>query len=375
MNSNYKLGKVEAIFAISIIMVNRIIMNLPYSILETTGTGSIINLIYIGIIGLIFVVLINKLFKVFPNSDILDLSEYLGGKVFKIIISLIFIYLYFLTVFTTVIDFSNLLKIIYFHRSPIIFIILFFILALLISNLLGLRSIAKTISLIVPFTIASILFTFFAVYDSFSIDQYTPILGNGYKSVFLEGLTNIFSFSIIVFFFFFKPLLKNCYDFEKVTISSFILSWILLFLTIISLLTVFPVTNNSSNINFLYSIARKINLGDFLQRLDALFILLWILCVFSYLSIITFILNTILKKATSASNRSMFSYLVAITAIGLCLLPINIAEIKFLQINVYKYTILSIFIISFIVLLCANLKFRYQQKAGGKKWRKRYWLQ
>lgn len=38
MNSNYKIGKLEAIFAISIIMVNRIILNLPYSILEQTGT-------------------------------------------------------------------------------------------------------------------------------------------------------------------------------------------------------------------------------------------------------------------------------------------------------------------------------------------------
>ena len=48
MNNNYKIGNVEAIFAISIIMVNRIILNLPYSILENTGTGSLLNLIYIG---------------------------------------------------------------------------------------------------------------------------------------------------------------------------------------------------------------------------------------------------------------------------------------------------------------------------------------
>lgn len=80
MNNNYKIGNVEAIFAISIIMVNRIILNLPYSILENTGTGSIINLIYIGAIGLLLVFLINKLFKAFPNSDIIDLAEYSGRK-------------------------------------------------------------------------------------------------------------------------------------------------------------------------------------------------------------------------------------------------------------------------------------------------------
>ena len=63
MNNNYKIGKVEAIFAISIVMVNRIIFNLPYSILENTGTGSVLYLIYIGIIGLALVLIINKLFK------------------------------------------------------------------------------------------------------------------------------------------------------------------------------------------------------------------------------------------------------------------------------------------------------------------------
>lgn len=82
MNNNYKIGKVEAIFAISIIMVNRIILNLPYSILENTGTGSIINLLYVGTIGLFFVLLINKLFKAFPNSDIIDLAEFARSETY-----------------------------------------------------------------------------------------------------------------------------------------------------------------------------------------------------------------------------------------------------------------------------------------------------
>ena len=346
-------------------MVNRIILNLPYSILENTGTGSVINLIYIGIIGLLFVLLINKMFKAFPSSDIVDLAEFCGGNIFKTIIGIFFVCLLFLTLFSTVID---LLKIIYFHRSPVIFIVLFFILALLISNLIGLRSIAKTISLILPFTVISILFSFGAVFDSISIDSFTPILGYGYKNVFVNGLTNLFSFSIIIFFFFFKPLLKNSFDFSKVTVISFIIAWILLLLTVLSLLIAFPSIHSSSNLNFLYSLARKIELGNFLQRLDALFIILWILCVFSYLSIITFLITTILKKLTLSTERNMFSYLVAIILLGLSLFPINIAEIKFIQGTIYKYVILSSFTIGILVLIVSNVKFKYTQKVGGKKW-------
>ena len=139
-------------------------------------------------------------------------------------------------------------------------------------------------------------------------------------------------------------------------------------MTIISLLTVFPVTNASSNLNFLYSLARKIDLGNFLQRLDAVFIMLWILCIFSYLSIITHIINTIFKKITLSSNRNMFSYFVAITLLGMCLIPVNIAQIKFMQSTVYKYTILGSFALAFLILLFANFKFKHAQKSGGKKW-------
>lgn len=367
MNTNYKIGKVEAIFAISIVMVNRIILNLPYSILENTSTGSVLNLIYVGAIGLVLVLLINKMFKAFPSSDIIDLAEFSGGRIFKTIISIFFICLLFLTLFSTVIDFTNLLKIIYFHRSPAIFIILFFILALLISNLIGLRSIAKTISLILPFTVISILFTFCAVFDSISIDSFTPILGDGYKSVFVNGITNLFSFSIIIFFFFFKPLLKNSFDFPKVTVISFIISWILLLLTVLSLLIAFPAIHASSTINFLYSLARKIELGNFLQRLDAIFIILWILCVFSYLSIITYIITTVFKKLTLSTERNMFAYLVSIILLGLSLLPINIAEIKFIQGTIYKYIILSAFAVGIIVLISANLKFKHSQKSRRQK--------
>ena len=366
METNFKIGKIEAICAICIIMVNRIILNLPYSIVKNTGVGSPLNLIYLGFLGLLFILIINKLFEKFPNSDIIDLSEYLGGKSLKLIVSIIFILFFFLTLFMTLADFSNLLQIIYFNNSPAIFVLIFFILAMLISNLIGFRAIIKTICLIVPFTIISIIVAFFSVSDEFSLFKLTPILGDGAYSIFVNGLSNFFAFSIINFFFFFKPLLKNSYDFPKVTIYSFIISWSLLFLTIISLLFVFPMTNDGSNINYLYLLARKITLGDFLQKVDALFILLWILSIFSYLSVTTFIINSILKKVTHSSDGNMFSYLICSALLGICLYPFNISELKFVQTTVYKYLVLILlFGVSFSILLLSNWKFK--RKNGGKK--------
>lgn len=368
MKTNFKIGKIEAIFAICIIMVNRIILNLPYAIINNTGIGSLVNLIYLGIICLLFILILNKLFEKFPNSDIIDLSEYLGGKLLKLIVAILFIVFLLVTLFMTLTDFSNLLQIIYFNNSPAIFILLFFILAILISNLIGFRAIIKTVCLIVPFSIISILLSFLGVFEQFSISKLTPILGDGVYSIFVSGLSNIFAFSIMNFFFFLKPLLKNSYDFPKITIISFLISWVLLFLTIISLLCVFPITVNSSTINFLYLLARKISLGDFLQKIDALFILLWILSIFNYLSVITFILNSIFKKITHAVDGSMFTYFICSILLGASLYPFNISEIKFVQSTIYKYSVLVLlFGVSFSILLLSYWKFKRKKRRKNEK--------
>ena len=339
---NNKITKVEAIFLILIVMVNRIILNLPFSIIQVTKSGSPINLIYIGIIGLLIVILMNKLFEKFPSSDILDVSEYLGGKFFKILIALIAITFLFLSLYITLAEFSNLLEIIYFKRSPKIFILMFFILASLIANLVGFRPIIKIICAIIPFTIISILITFFGATDKFEIYNFTPVLGDGSKQIFLIGLQNLFSFSMMNFYIFFKPLLKNSYEFSKVTVSSFIIAWCLLFITVVSLMSAFPMTQDTNAINYLYLLSKKITLGSFIQRIDALFILLWIMSIFCYLSIVMFMMNVISKKITNCENKQMFTYFTSPL-----LLRTLLTSYQHCNNKIFRYNCLQIFYYSF----------------------------
>ena len=128
MENNYKLGKIEAIALILIIMINKLILNIPYYIVDLVGSGAIINLIYIGILDFILLLIIVRLFKGFENSDILDISEFLAGKTFKNLIALICISLFFLVAFITLVDFSNVLHTIYFSNFPMVYILFFFIL-------------------------------------------------------------------------------------------------------------------------------------------------------------------------------------------------------------------------------------------------------
>lgn len=357
MENNNCLGKLESISIIILIMINKLILNIPYYIVNLTGNGSIANIVYIGIIDFIFLLIILKLFKNFENSDIIDISEYLGGRTLKTIIAIISILLFLLVTFITLLDFSNVLHKIYFSQFPIIYILGFFIIGVAIANFVGIKSISRITSFIVPFAILSILVTFIAVLKDLKITSITPIFGESYNKTFILGLSNSFSMYIMVYYYFLKPLLKEPNDFKKVSIISYGISLILLLLTIISMLTIF--TSNASNapINSLFLLARQIELGTFLQRVDAIFILLWIMSIFSYLSFVIFIINRIIKKVTNVGNEKMLTFSICSILFGLTLIPFNIAELNFIEDIIYRYIVLAFMLgLGIILLILSNIK-------------------
>ena len=199
MKNNYRLSTIEAIAIIIIIMMNKLILNVPYYIVEVTGTGSIINIFYVGIIDFIILLIIIKLFNKFNNADILDVSEFWTGKKLKTVIGLLAIALFLLVAFVTLINFSNVLHTIYFSNFDMMYILLIFIIGILVANLVGFKSIARTICFAVPFSIFSVLVSFFAVCDSFDLEHLTPILGKSYYNTFIFGLSNGFAMYVIVY--------------------------------------------------------------------------------------------------------------------------------------------------------------------------------
>ena len=129
------LSKIEAISIIVIITITQIILNVPEYLINLTGTGTIINIIYISIIGLIFCLIIHNLLKNFPNFDIIDIAEFLGGNFLKFILSAIFIIFFMLSAIIAISSFTYLIRSIYFSNYSNLFITLFFIAVIIFANL------------------------------------------------------------------------------------------------------------------------------------------------------------------------------------------------------------------------------------------------
>ena len=362
---NSKIGTAEAISIVLGVFVAHTLVSLPRTMLETTSSATIINIIYVGIIAITLTFLIYKLIKNFPGSDIVDISEYLGGKVFKKIVGIIFI-IYFISSTSILIrNFCECLKIVYYPMTSLIFIILAFIVAICIVLKYNFSTITKVNLLIMPLVVFSIIFLFVANIQNFSLHNIFPIMGENLFTTFITGLGNLGAFGGISLLYFLPPYLKEPSKMKKVFLVSIALGsvYILISVSIILFLLVFLMYSNE--IMPLYSAARYIEFGSFFQRLESAFLLLWIFQMACYLTISSKFSIAIFKKITNIKDETPLILIFGILIFSISLLPPNYAVSKFFEDYVYKYMVLGIVLVfSIIILILANIKKR--KKVGQK---------
>lgn len=361
-----QVGNIEAIALMLTVMINHIILNLPKNIIATTSSGSLLNVIFISLVALGVVYLICHLLKKFPGLDILDIAKYLGGKWLKILIGVLLIAYLVFTISTLLRSFSEGLKIIFFPRTPVPIIMLLFLIAIIIGNKLGFQSIVRSNLFFMPVILISILFIFLANIENFSMYRISPILGDGVIPTFFSGLSNLFAFGGITYLYLIPPHLKDQKGYQKVAYASIGISAFYLFISVATLLFLFPLVTTSEEVFPLYLASRYIEFGRFFQRLDALFLLIWIVSVISYLNIAFFFTTSIFQKLTNMQYTKWFIALFGAITFGISLLPENLQQIGFLENNIYKYVVLIlVFIIGLGILIFANIKHRYFEKRKG----------
>lgn len=357
MDKIEKIGRFEAITLLITLIANNIIFNISSMILHSTGTGAWVNIIYLSVISIIFILIISTLFKSFSNSDIVDISEYLGGKFLKCTVAIL--YIIFFVVFSALClrYFSNSLQLIYFKYIPLIFLMILFIIPAIISNKSGLKAIVGVTRLSFPFTFFGVIILMFAASTDFIWQYLFPAFGYGMDSVFINGLNNLFAFNVIGYLFLLKPMLKDEKHFKTISIISVIVCGIYILMSVISLLMTFPFIIETDEMFSIYLLTRLVSFGNFLQRVDAIFILLWIFIFLSFLSFNFYCILKLFKKIFNINNSTEMSYSLSSLIIGIALAFKDIRVVKYIFRNYLKvYAVILIFIVSFTILLLAYFK-------------------
>jgi spore germination protein KB len=148
----------------------------------------------------------------------------------------------------------------------------------------GVESFGRLVEIVFPVYIFSLLLLWILLLtvDQFNVKNLTPIFGEGVKPLLIKTFTNSINFpfgeSIIIMMFF--PFLSNKQHIRKVGMSSMILGGLILIVNSIMMISVVGAEIYSLDAFTLLSATQMVSVADFLERFDALVILMMVLGVF-----------------------------------------------------------------------------------------------
>lgn len=158
---------------------------------------------------------------------------------------------------------------------------------------------------------------------------------------------------------------------KKIGLISLIIYVSYLLFGVIALLFLIPSITEINNTLSIYILARKVSFGDFIQRIDALFILIWVMSIFSYLAIVMHFILSTFKKIVNIKHESSMVYCFSAFLFLIAMIPKNIAEINFFESVFYKYvSIIFVFFICLVILICAYIKKKRELKKGENSFEK-----
>lgn len=307
------------------------------------------------------------------------------GKWFKIFMGIIYIFIFLGVIGLVLRDFSEKLKITFLPQTPLIIIMLFFIIGSIYANKLGIGAIAKANVLIVILLLLGIFVTFTGVIKMMDIDRIFPILGNGIRETFMMNFTNLYAFTGIGYLYFIKPFLNKRESINKIAFTGTIISAVYLFICILAFILVLPTKIIADSSFSIYFISRMVSIGNFLERIESVFIFSWILATLSYISISLFFALNIFEDIsgeclrrnskivtdskyrekgviTNIKSSDVSRYCFGLIVLGLALIPKNFEQIHYLS-NIFQIiVVLVVFVLSFGVVFLANIKQRKRRE-------------
>lgn len=354
--SKTKLGTIEAILIIVSILTPLTVISAPKTFINELKSGALLNIIYVTILSVIISIIIYNLFKKFSGSDIIDVSNFLGGKFLKILIGFIFISYLVINAAITLRDFSESLTVVYYPYTNVKYIILMFVFAIGLVNHFGFNSSMRTTIIIFPALLVSIILLFVGNLDNFSFNRIFPILGEGISNTFLVGSSNIGAFGGIIYLFILPPILKEPKSFKKISIISAILSGIFIFMCIAVLQLMFSIFINLDEIMPLFTVSRYIEFGTFFQRFESVFLLIWTISFCCYLSITCKAANYLFNKIFNLKDASPLVPIFTLLVFVISLIPKNYAIADSFEKYVYRYFTIALIFLGIFILFLSNIK-------------------
>ncbi|OEF99443.1 hypothetical protein BHF71_09025 [Vulcanibacillus modesticaldus] len=249
-----------------------------------------ITVIIGGTSGISLFILFYYFYQRFPELTIFQYQQKLLGKKLGKLINYLYIWFFVHLAAIVLTNFWFFMCSTFYPTTSPVVIGLFLMVAITYAIYVGIEAIARTEQILIPIIPISLVIIYSLLWKEYNLENLLPIGENGIKPI-LSGSLGIFTFPFgeTIAFGALFPYIKqgNKNKTKKIFISTLFI--MMIFGTISTMLNILILGSIRENSMFPFvDIVRLVNVLGFLERIDAFVMLIWVISVFSKLSILVF---------------------------------------------------------------------------------------
>lgn len=295
MRNNEGFGSWESICLLINMIFVQAILYFPKDAAGMGGSAGWIIPIAVTIISYIYFAIATGFYRQHGSLGLLEICEKSAGKVFKIIVGLLAALLLMILEVSLLGEYAHSLKIVSLDKSPLAYILVLFLVGMIAAAYYGIEVVARISAFIVPICILGFILITIGVIPEYHIDNLFPILGKGVSSIISGSTVSLHIFSPLLLIFFLIPFFKRR-NLKRVGYLSITISGLILFWSTLSFLLTYPYEMAAGKKIPIFQMARLIEVGNYIQRVESVFVLVFSLASILYMgALFSFIIHIIAK--------------------------------------------------------------------------------
>ena len=325
--------------------------------INTSYNNSYISIIISFILGILLIYLFIYIFSFKKNLSINEKIGILFNKKIGFIIKLILIICFINISITIFYNLNSFINNYFLNETPFLLIGLLFLVIIIYINTKGFEVISRVSLILLILSFLSSLIGFISTSNCINLNNLLPIYNNNFKDIYIGSLDIIINSIIPIFLLLIIPKKKivDSYKINKYIFISYIITFIIVLITVIYIIGVLGINLTIFYKYPEYMLYKRINLFDFINRIENILIIKYI---FGYFITISLITHYISKTITKKNNNYLY--------IIITLLPLFISLLIFKNEVIFKNYINYIIpytriIILFIFILIGFKIFLYNK--------------
>lgn len=353
-----KINATEFQLLVIVFTIGSSVLTSPSQVTKIVKQDAWITSALTVLISLFFIYLYNKIAELYPSMTFIECLEKVFGKWLGKIAALIFLfYLYYLTA-GVLREIGNFFTTQILVETPIEMIMILFLLTVLFGVRLGLEVIVRTALIFYPWIIFLLLMLFLFIIPEIKLENIQPMFEAGLKPIIKATYNNLsLPYIQLIIFLMVAPYVNEKKQMKKAFYKGTLFGGLAITLTILFSILVLGAENSARQSYPSFVLGKKINIGGFLERIEAIVAIIWILTVYFKITICYYSLSNGLAKVLGLKSHQilMFPLFLLIISFSIIAHPDMVHFQNFLAKTWPHYSFTICFILPLLVLIIGKL--------------------